>query len=74
MSAEPLKVMLTIETRGGAPFCVERAPRDDEAARCVAKVVARHLVIPNSPDDERCHLRYPILFEPGSKAEPTRAQ
>ncbi len=57
---EPVKAMLTIETRGGAPSCVERSPQDNEAARCLAKAVARHLVIPESPPEEACGFRYPV--------------
>ena len=61
--AEPVKVMLTIETRGGAPSCVDRSPRSGEAARCLAKAVARHLVIPNSRPDEACSFRYPVWLQ-----------
>jgi hypothetical protein len=58
--AEPVEAMLTIETRGGSPACVDRSPRNNEAARCLAKVVARHLVISDSPGHEACRFRYPV--------------
>ena len=61
--AVPVKVMLTIETRGGAPSCVDRSPRSGEAARCLANAVARHLVIPNSRPDEACSFRYPVWLQ-----------
>ena len=61
--AEPVTVMLTVETRGGSPSCVARSPRKSETGRCLAKTVARHLVIPNSPDNQRCGFRYPVRFE-----------
>jgi hypothetical protein len=54
--------MLTIETQGGSPSCVDRSTPDSEAARCLAKTVARHLVIPNSDPEERCSFRYPVSF------------
>ena len=60
---EPVMVRLTIETRGGAPSCVERSPQDHEAARCLAKVVARSLVIPDSPPEEACGFRYPVWLQ-----------
>ena len=59
---DPLLINLTIETRAGVPTCVEHSRRKNERARCVAQVVAQHLQIPNSPDDEACDIRYPIRF------------
>jgi len=69
----PLKIKLTIETRGGLPSCVEPSVwvnelekfqsipwltddqlSDAETARCAAAVVARDLVLPDSPPEEHC--------------------
>ncbi|MDP6944744.1 MAG: hypothetical protein QF464_11385, partial [Myxococcota bacterium] len=52
--AGPVKFTLRIETHGSSASCVDRSPRDHETARCVATVVARHLVIPGSTPDETC--------------------
>ena len=60
--AVPVEVMLTIEARGGSPTCVDRSVRDNETARCAATVVARELVIPDSPPDETCRFLYPLKF------------
>jgi len=60
---ESTLVKLTIETRGGAPSCVQHSRLNNQLADCLAKTVARSLVIPDSPKSERCHFRYPILFE-----------
>ena len=65
--AVPVKVMLTIETRGGSPSCVEPSVRDNETARCAATVVARDLVIPDSTPDETCRFRYPLKFTWGEE-------
>ena len=59
----PIKVMLTVETRGGTPSCVQRSPRSDAGALCLATGVAQHLRIPKSPADERCRFRYPLRIE-----------
>jgi len=65
--AVPVKVMLTIETQGGSPSCVERSVLDNETARCAATVVARDLVIPDSAADETCRFRYPLKFAWGEE-------
>ena len=69
--AVPVKVMLTIETQGGTPSCVDRSVRDNETALCAATVVARDLVIPESTPDETCRFVYPLKFawdeEPGGE-------
>jgi hypothetical protein len=61
--ADPVLVSLKIETSGGTPTCVQHSPRNNEIAGCVAKAVAHYLVIPNSPKDERCDIKYPVRFE-----------
>ena len=61
--ASPVKVMLTLETRGGAPSCVESSPEDNAIARCLVGVVANHFLIPGSDPEERCAIRYPLHFE-----------
>ena len=58
----PLLVELVIETRGGRAACVERKPEHGVSARCVAQVVAQHLLIPDSPAAQRCSFRYPVKF------------
>jgi len=57
---QPVDVMLRVETLAGAPTCVERSPREGEAVSCLAKAVARHLVIRDSRPDERCSFRFPV--------------
>jgi hypothetical protein len=61
--AESVLVKVTVETRDGSATCVERSPRDDETARCVAAVVARDLQIPGSTPDETCRFTYPFRFQ-----------
>ena len=56
----PVNVRLRIETQGGAPTCVESAPRDHAAAHCLAAVVAQELTISGSATGERCGFTYPI--------------
>jgi len=60
--AVPVTVMLTIETQGGSPSCVEPSVLDNETARCAATVVARNLVIPGSTADATCRFNYPLKF------------
>ena len=60
---EPVLVELTVETHGGAPSCVEPSPRGSPAARCLARAVARGLVIPDSPPEEACGFRYPVKLQ-----------
>ena len=60
--AAPVSFELTVETRGGYASCVEQTAPEDETARCVAQVVARHLVIPGSGPEDRCRFRYPLRF------------
>ena len=58
-----VKVMLSIETKGGTPTCVARSPHANKAALCLASAAARHLVIPNSKPSERCSFRFPVLLQ-----------
>ena len=77
----PVKVRLTIETRGGSPACVEASVwlselekfqalpwlpderlSEAETARCAAAVVARGLVLPDSPPEEHCRWHSPVHF------------
>ena len=67
--AHTVTVMLTIETRGGFPSCVEytASPSPSPFAQCVANTVARHFFIPQSHKDERCGFRYPVQWQQSEK-------
>ena len=58
-----LLMQMTIETKGGKASCVAHTPANHTVADCVARVVARHLAIPDSPRSEHCKFRFPIRFE-----------
>ena len=60
---EPVLVEIRVETRGGVPSCVGRTPKESEAARCLASVVARSLFIPDSAPEEACSFRYPVRLQ-----------
>ena len=64
LDASQSTIMLTVETRGGAPTCVEHTPRNSETGYCVARAVAARFKVPNSPPNERCSFRYPVAFHP----------
>ena len=58
-------VTLRMQTRGGRPTCVEYSPRRSAPGQCVARVVAQHFKMLDSPADEQCDIhRYPFRFEP----------
>ena len=56
-------IKLQVETKAGKPTCVQPTPSKHEAAQCVAKLVASKLIIPKSPDDEKCEFNFPIRFD-----------
>ncbi len=60
---EAVEFKLNVHTSAGSPACVAVSRPNNETARCVANVVARRFVIPNSPDYERCSFRYPLRFQ-----------
>ena len=60
---ETVSVMLTVETQGGAPSCVEPSPQYSAPGRCLAMAVARGLVIPDSPPEEACGFRYRVKLQ-----------